>query len=154
MPTSNPRINVTLSPVRYAQMQRLSQLTGESMSALVSSLLDTSGPVFDRTIRILEAANDAKAQLSEGMRQDMEKAQAKIEKQLGLVLETYDTSTGDLLEQVERVARRARGAGEPGKRGAARSTATGAKKAVSTPMSNRGVRSVGKTGKKPTRTRR
>lgn len=147
MPTSNPRVNVTLSAARYAQLQRLSELTGDSMSSLVSSLIDTVP--FDRTIRILEAANDAKDSLSEKLGSDLARAQAKVEKQLGLALDEMDTATGNILEAVEGVTRRARRERASG----SAAVATTRKSVVSTPLSNRGVRSQAKQAKKSTRRR-
>ena len=147
MPTSNPRVNVTLAPAMAARLKRISELTGNSQSALIATLLDTQAEVFDRLILVLEAADKAQRQARETLEGgkltgQLREAQVKIERQLGLALEEFDTATGNLLKDVEGVQRRAAGrsASAPSRRPA-------------TPPSNRGVRSTGKTPKKSTRTR-
>ena len=150
MPTSNPRITITLPPATHAQLRRLSELTDQSQSSLVSEILEASAPVFERTIRVLEAANDARAEMKGRMASDLATAQAKLEKQLGLQLDTFDEFTGHLLDEVEAVRRRARRGSAIGRADAPAAGKTGG----ATPLSNRGVRSTPKKGKKPTGTRR
>jgi len=145
MPTTNPRITITLKPGLHAKLRRLSALTGNSQSALVAELLDGSEPVFDRLITLLEAANLAKDEMREKLVHDLSRAQTRMEKQLGLALDDADTLTADLVSDLERVARRSRRVVPTRSGGAARKGPT--------PMSNRGVRSGPKTPKKPTGTR-
>ena len=114
-------------------MRKLSELTGNSQSALIGDLLAGSGPVFDRLIQVLEAAKTAKASMKGKITEDMQAAQAKVEGALGMVLEGFDQFTGSLLDEAEEVTRRSRGSA-----GAARSHGPGA--AAPTPISNRGVR--------------
>lgn len=137
MPTKNPRLTITLKPGTSAQLCELSRLTGDSQSAIIADILDKSAPVFDRVIQVLAAAEEAKAELKGRMASDLDKAQAKIERQLGLALDGLDEYTGSLLDEVEAVRRRARRA-TPGQPGGGTS---GARRARSTPPSNRGVRS-------------
>ncbi len=144
MPTKNPRLTVTLQPATSAQLSELSRLTGDSQSAIIADILEKSAPVFDRVIRVLSAAEEAKAELKGRMASDLDKAQAKIERQLGLALDGLDEYTGSLLDEVEAVRRRARRAPADGKR----SAAAGARRARSTPPSNRGVRSTANPLKK------
>ena len=56
MATKNPRLTITLQPSLAAQLRRLSELTGNSQSSLIAELLEGSGPVFDRMIKVMEAA--------------------------------------------------------------------------------------------------
>lgn len=144
MPTKNPRLTVTLKPGTAAQLAELSRLTGDSQSAIIADILENSAPVFDRVIRVLAAAEEAKAELKGRMAADLEQAQDKLERQLGLVLEEFDECTCSLLDEVEAVRRRARRAPADGKR----SAAAGARRALSTPLSNRGVRSTANPLKK------
>ena len=60
MATKNPRLTITLQPSLAAQLRRLSELTGNSQSGLIAELLEGSGPVFDRMIKVMEAAKTAK----------------------------------------------------------------------------------------------
>lgn len=150
MPTPNPRITITLEPSTAAQLRRMSTLTGNSQSAMVSELLTQSAPVFDRLIKVLEAAVTAEAEAKEQAVASLERAQQKLEQQLGLALDVFEEGARPLLERAEKVKRRARRsdaggaplAGIPPERKRARIS-------TSTPLSNRGVRSDPKTGKKP-----
>lgn len=134
MPAKNPRLTITLPPSMHAMLRRLSELTGNSQSALIAGLLEGSEPVLARTIHVLEAAEEAKEAMRGKLAADMAQAQGQVESQLGLALESFDKWTGHLLEEVEQVKRRARGAG--GSRRPARAT-----RVPPTPPSNRGVRS-------------
>lgn len=133
MPTKNPRLTITLKPSLAAQLRTLSELTGNSQSSLISELLDGSGPVFDRLIAVLQAAKVAKDSMKGKLIEDMDRAQQQIEGAFGLALDSFDTGTKSLFDEVEVVTRRARKgalAGEGSGRGAAQPT----------PLSNRGVR--------------
>jgi hypothetical protein len=133
MPAKNPRLTITLQPSLAAQLRKLSELTGNSQSGLIGELLEGSGPVFDRLIQVLEAAQTAKSSMRGKLADDMERAQTKMEGALGMVLEGFDDITGSLLDEAEAVTRRGRGSAS-----GARSHGPGA--AAPTPISNRGVR--------------
>lgn len=135
MPTKNPRLTITLTPSLGAQLRTLSDLTGNSQSSLIADLLEGSGPVFDRMIEVLTAAKGATEAMRGKVANDLDKAQAKMEKQLGLAMEGFDAFSGSLLDESEAVTRRAR------------KQAGGAPRRVVTPLSNRGVRSTEKQGK-------
>ena len=138
MPTQNPRISVTLTPEVSAILRRVSELADKSQSAFVAELLEQSVPVFQRMVRILEAAKAAKASGASDLVGNLDEAQARIEQQLGLALDSMDEGFRPLLEAAEEVKRRRAGAG-----GAPRSGAPAAPAAVSRrrgpPASNRGV---------------
>ncbi len=144
MPAKNPRLTVTLAPETQARLRRISALTGTSQSSLIGTLLDTQGEVFDRLIRVLEAAEQAKEVMKgKQLAEDMKAAQQRIESQLGLALEDFDMSTHSLLKDAEAIKRRAKAgakksAGAPSRAGAA---------AKPTPISNRGVRSTPRKSK-------
>lgn len=142
MPTHKPRLTVTLEPGTSARLAELSRLTGDSQSAIIADMLEKSSPVFDRVITVLKAAEAAKVELSERMAVDLEKAQGKIERQLGLALDVFEDHTAPLLEAVEAVRRRSRRAAVDG-----RSPASAARRERPTPISNRGVRSSPPTTK-------
>ena len=137
MPAKNPRLTITLQPLIAAQLRRLSELTGNSQSSLISELLDGSAPVFERMIRVIEAAQQAQQSIKGSLVAGLDDAQTKVEQQLGLVLDIFDDATRPLLDQVEQVQRRARKAsgGRPLAGG------PGGREGESTPLSNRGVRS-------------
>jgi hypothetical protein len=136
MTTKNPRLTITLQPMLAAQLRRMSELTGNSQSALISELLDGSTQVFDRVIKVLEAAEGAKQSIRGKVSADLEAAQGRIESQLQLVMSEFDDATLPLLDEVEAVKRRAR----RGTRRDANAPARHATGAAPTPLSNRGVR--------------
>ena len=145
MPAKNPRLTITLKPSLAAQLRKLSELTGNSQSALIGDLLDGSGPVFDRMIQVLEAAKTAQQAIKGKLVEDMDAAQTRMEDLLGIALEDFDNLTLPLLDDAEAVKRRAR-------RTAGGATAQRTPRSA-TPLSNRGVRSDPKTVKKETKTK-
>jgi hypothetical protein len=117
MPTVNPRITVTLTPTVAVVLRELSSLTGESQSATVAGLLEMSAPVFERVIQALKAAKAIQDHASHGVRQDivasLDDAQARMERQLGLAIEDMDDAFLPLVQEGEKITRRAgRGAAE------------------------------------------
>lgn len=129
-----------MDPSVHARLRRLSELTGQSQSALVGEMLGESVPVFDRMIRVLEAAQQARAAVRGQIAADLEGAQSRIEAQLGLVLDEFDATAGDLLGAVESVKRRAARSAGAMPQGADRADRV-AQASGGTPLSNRGVRS-------------
>ena len=121
MPTNNPRLTITLEPSLAALLRRLSELTGNSQSKLIAEILQGSEQVFERLIRVLEAAETAKAQLKEVTVRDMESAQNRIEQQLGLALGEMDSAFAPILKEAEAITRRSarRTQGGPASRGGA-----------------------------------
>ena len=151
MSTTKPRITITLEPVTALQLKRISERTGNSQSAMVSEVLEQAVPVFDRLIKVLEAAELAKQSAAAAQRSvkvqsigNLDAAQKRIERQMGLVLDDFDESTAPLLAELEEVQRRSRKPARVGRASGTRGTGSGG---VSTPLSNRGVRSTQKHDK-------
>jgi hypothetical protein len=145
MPTKNPRLTITIEPTLSAQLRRLSELTGNSQSKLIAEMLEGSGAIFERLILVLEAAKTAKESIRGKVAEDIGDAQARIENQLGLILEDFDQTTAPLLQGAEAITRRARkgSAGVGAARPHTPPTAAAALPGASvTPLSNRGVRST------------
>jgi hypothetical protein len=138
MPAVNPRITITLKPQTHAALQRMSALAGNSMSSIVGELLEQSQPVFDRMVRLLEAAakiKDSAQDEKDRIAKSLEDAQQNLERQLGLSLDWMDERSAPILQAAEKLDRRA-GRAEPDAPRRARA-ARPAKRA--TPISNRGV---------------
>jgi hypothetical protein len=147
MPATNPRLTITLQPSVAAILRRLSQLTGNSQSALIGELLVQSMPIFERMASVLEAAGKLKEQgekMPKEIGESLGRAQERMETQLGLLLGDMDAGVRPLLDEAEKVGRRGARAG--GRSPAAR--APGSR----TPMSNRGVTSP-PTGQRTGKTR-
>jgi uncharacterized protein (DUF1778 family) len=59
MPTSKPRITLTISEQQHELLQSLADLQKVSMSSIVVDLLDTTMPVLARLVSILKSAAEA-----------------------------------------------------------------------------------------------
>ena len=133
MATKKPRLTITLEPALSDSLRRLSELTGNSQSSLISEMLSGSGPIFEKMIRVLEAAEVAKGAIKGRVTRGLDDAQTKFEKALGLSLVGFDELESVLLEVAE-----------PPPKGqtatASESAAAAGISALPTPLSNRGVR--------------
>lgn len=121
-PMKNPRITITLKPEVHAIIKELSRLNDESQSAIIGSMLEHVSPVLTRMVSIMQAAEQAKDAVRGRLVGDMEAAQAKVEKSLGIVMAEFEAMEQPFLDLFDDVKRRA-------------------PKAAATPPSNRGVRS-------------
>ena len=154
MPATNPRLTITLKPSTAAIMRTLSELTGNSQSALIAELLEANEETFSRLITVLSAAQQAKVALTEEMSAGLQQAQDKLEKQLGLALEAVDSGMAPILAAAEKVQRRGARRGGGSTRVAGRSAVSkGRGEGDSTPMSNRGVRLTTKQAKTSSKSR-
>ena len=96
MATTNPRITVTLKPHVYDVVKRLATLNGQSMSSIVSELLETVHPPLMRTIAILEAAAAAPKQVREGLKKTVEDMEREITKSAGSSISQLDWLLGEI----------------------------------------------------------
>jgi hypothetical protein len=145
MPTLNPRITVTLSPEQHSLLREMSRLTQTSQSGLISQILTELTPVWSKMLTLMAAAEQAKGVINESFIQDMDKAQAKVEKQLGLAIDAMDDFNLPILALAEKVEHRK---GRDSAR--TRRHADAGAAAAGTPLSNRGVRSNNKQTKSTT----
>lgn len=136
MPTHNPRLTITLEPTQAALLREMAVLTKQSQSSLVSDLLKELTPAWSKMREVLLAAEAVKESLNETFVKDMDEAQARVEKQLGLCLDELDGLQAPLIDLAEKIGRRKGRGGEP-----PRGDASAPQAAASTPLSNRGVRS-------------
>ena len=118
MATKNPRLTITLKPELSAHFRRLSDLTGQSQSSIISELLAGSEPVLERMIRVLEAAEAAKGAIRGRVARGLDDAQQHLEGVLDIACGGFDSA----LQELESFAQNAPAAG------------------ALTPLSNRGVR--------------
>jgi hypothetical protein len=106
MPTKQPRVTVTLKPSTHAVLARLSILSKSSQSSIVGQLLESAEPVFERTCRVIEAANKVQGSMREQVVQNLELAEAAIGKQMGLAIGDIETRSSDLVDDLESISRR------------------------------------------------
>lgn len=107
MATLNPRLSVTLKPSTAALLQRMSELTDQSRSSIVSEILESSEPVFERMVEVLQAAKLIKNDLKEGTKARLEKAESQLHEQLGMTMDIFDDSFRPILDAAEDIKRRA-----------------------------------------------
>jgi hypothetical protein len=128
MPTSNPRLSVTVTPELSAVIERLCLLLGQSKSAFLADMLQTSVSVFERMIQALEAAKvlqDEALNAPNEFKASLRAGQERIEQQLGLALDGMDEAFRPLLKESEKVIRRAKTGSATGE---ARALSGGAKR--------------------------
>lgn len=77
MPTTKPRITVTLPEHVGETFRRLAALQKRSAGAVCAELLVTAHEPICRVVAILEAAADAPRQVRDGFRQAMDRAEAE-----------------------------------------------------------------------------
>lgn len=146
MPAKHPRLTITMQPTLHAIFRRLSELTGQSQSQLVFELLDGVQDPLIKVIRLLETAGEAKQQLHGTLAFNLNDAQDRVERQLGLVLE--DLGEPEYIRDSayqERTPLRPRSRPRPLLSAAA--AAEGGIGPKRPPSSNRGVRSLTNTAK-------
>lgn len=106
MPTKNPRVAVTLKPSTSAALKRMSDLSGNSQSAIIGELLEAAEPVFERMCKVIEAAKFAQSSVKERIVQNLQDAEAVLNGQLGLMLGDLETRSRDMIDGLEEVQRR------------------------------------------------
>lgn len=107
MPTLNPRISVTLKPSTDAILRRLSAITGNSKSSLVSEILEESEKLFEKIVITLEAAEKVKSSLAADSIARFELGHAQLQEQLGMAMDLFDNASKPILAQAETISRRA-----------------------------------------------
>jgi hypothetical protein len=144
MPTTNPRVNVTLSPSLDSLVTRLSGLERVSKSMVLRELLEAAEPSLLHAVALMEAAQGAGVEARKRIAQDLEASVTAARGVTDLAHRLAANSHRDIVAEAEairgrRPPRRARGAGAPG-----RLPATGKSKPKvpkDPPISNRGVKS-------------
>lgn len=96
MATKKPRITVTLDPHVHEILTRLSELQGGSMSGIISDLLDSVAPVFERTCYVLQLADSATTGMNDDIRASMERSEAKVQAMMDDAMGQLDVFAMDL----------------------------------------------------------
>ena len=97
MATQKPRITVTLEPHVYEVLTRMAQLQGGSRAGIISDLLVSVAPVFERTCYVLQMANSATTGLNDDIRASMERSEAKIQVMMDDAMGQLDIFAMDLI---------------------------------------------------------
>jgi len=99
----NPRISITLKPTLYSALVRYSNISGTSISGVVSELLNDAEPLLERLSVVMETAKNAEGELKMALREGLETSEENLRNQLS-VLMTDLSDAGDLFSQIEQAA--------------------------------------------------
>lgn len=99
MPTTKPRVHVTLEPHTHDVIERLATLQGRTRGAVISELLDSVAPAISRTVKLLEAAASAPETLKDNLRSVVEGAQADYARAVGDSSKQLEILTNQLNDQ-------------------------------------------------------
>ena len=100
MATIKPRITVTLEKRQHDVLHSISESTGQSMSAMVSEVIELSMPVFERmAVTFQQLKNQSDKQKAE-MAAAMDRAQDQLEPIAQAALDQFDL----FLTKVEKTA--------------------------------------------------
>ena len=78
MPTSKPRIAITLEPRVYETVERLAQLQGKSRGSVVAELVSSIHEPLMRTVALLDAAMQAPEDVKRGLRGVVEGVESQL----------------------------------------------------------------------------
>ena len=102
MPTSKPRIAVTLPQETFDVLARLAELQNRSRGSIVADLLVEITPPLSRTVALLEAAFSAPAEVRQGLRSVVEGVHDQFVaaagdgiNQLDMLLDSFSGPHGD-----------------------------------------------------------
>lgn len=143
MPTSNPRVNVTLSPSLDALVTRLSEFERVSKSMVLRELLEAAEPGLRSAVALMEAAEGAGAKARKDLARDLEASIQAAQSVTHLALAVAANHTRDMVSEAEAVKGRrpSRAARSAAGAGAVPGTASMPKRRKDPPSSNRGVKS-------------
>ena len=103
MPTLNPRINVTLSPVLYDLVGRLATHERVSRSMVIRELLETAEPMFLQALVLMDAAKGASAKARETLRIDLDSSIKAAEGTAHLMMGNLAMHTRDLVDDAQAI---------------------------------------------------
>ena len=98
MPTTKPRITITVNKPIYETITRMAMLQGVSKSHVINELLESVHPPLMRTVALLEAARDAPDQVKNGLRNTLDAMELELVGTLGQNLSQLDFLVGKMTE--------------------------------------------------------
>lgn len=78
MPTTLPRLQLTMQPDLYAAISRLSSLTGQSKARVILDVIEPALPFFNEAARLVESAKELKAEPSKQLVENLARLGDKI----------------------------------------------------------------------------
>jgi hypothetical protein len=96
MPTTKPRLTITLEPRTHQVLARLSRAGGDSMSSLITQFVDLAVPSMERLVVILEHAQRAPEEIKDGLRSALGRVEAETIPRVVEALGQGDLFIGDV----------------------------------------------------------
>lgn len=78
MPTSKPRVQVTLEPETHEVIDRFAKLQGRTRGSVISEFLDSVRPSLARSVALLEAALESPEDIKQGLRGLIDQLQGEL----------------------------------------------------------------------------
>lgn len=78
MPSTNPRINLVVSPSFYETVTRLAKLSGQSRTRVLLDVLEPAEPFFNEVANLLESAVSLKTEPGSQLAANLAKLQEKL----------------------------------------------------------------------------
>ena len=138
MPTTKPRITITLTERQHAVLRSLSASSGQSMSAYVVEFLEMALPTLERMAVAMQAISKSKAAQIGQIRDQLDQAQAVFEPLAALAVAQSDLFWG-----------RIEGAAQTGTTTEPATAPGPAAKRAPSPPTNRGVTPTPRKAVKP-----
>jgi hypothetical protein len=101
MATTKPRLTITLNPHTYAVITELSRLQSKPKAHIITELLDTVVPVFERTAYLLQMADTASIGVNDDIRDSMERAEERLRKMMDSAFNQLDMLSESLPDGVD-----------------------------------------------------
>jgi hypothetical protein len=76
MPTTNPRLSITLTPADLAVLDRYAAASGTPRASMVAALITAAVPELERAAELIELANAAPHAVVQGLVSDLSNATA------------------------------------------------------------------------------
>lgn len=76
MPTTNPRMSITLEPQEIAILDRFATASGTPRATIIRDLIRTVVPELDKAAELIELANAAPRHIKQGLVNDLSNATA------------------------------------------------------------------------------
>jgi hypothetical protein len=110
MPSSKPRVNLTLDPEAFATLSRLAKAAKLPRARILADLLEEALPLLERTATMLEAAGALSAEARAGLRLRVDALDSQASEGAAVVF--------DALAKAETAIKKAGGDGRRGARSA------------------------------------
>lgn len=101
MPTTKPRLTITLEPHAHEVLSRLAAANHQPMASIVTELLEAAIPSMERVVAIVERASTASQEVRDGVVAAVERAERELMPALVAAVGQSDLFLAELQEKAE-----------------------------------------------------